>query len=228
MEEPEQVALCLEVKTCRRCQKQKPLTDFYRDSKRPDSLMASCKTCVDEKKNTWKVANQERTVEYHRRSYQRNLEVIKERNQRRRAERLETTKRCNRCLRFKPYVEFSGDKTSPDGRTYACKPCRKEIKAQATPSLHGRRNEALRKYGITHDDYERMLAEQSGCCAVCKSTDPGGKPHFAVDHDHRTGKNRALLCTHCNAALGQVDDSPELLEALAAYLRRHQATLSPV
>ena len=59
-----------------------------------------------------------------------------------------------------------------------------------------------REYGITLEDYDLMLIEQEGKCAVCGSDDPKGKGRFHVDHDHDTGKVRGLLCHYCNIAEG--------------------------
>jgi hypothetical protein len=76
------------------------------------------------------------------------------------------------------------------------------------------------KYGITELDYARMFVEQNGVCAICKETDP--KKALSVDHDHATGKVRALLCTKCNLALGKVNDNIALLEAMIDYLKEHR------
>lgn len=77
----------------------------------------------------------------------------------------------------------------------------------------------LRKYGVTPEAYAEMLAEQAGGCAACSRTNEDGKP-LAVDHDHKTGRVRALLCRKCNLALGFVDDSAEGLAMLIQYLGR--------
>lgn len=77
-------------------------------------------------------------------------------------------------------------------------------------------------YGITGEEYEAMLAAQNGCCAICESSEWSGKdraPH--VDHDHVTGKVRALLCGNCNNGLGNFGDDPARLRAAAEYLERH-------
>jgi hypothetical protein len=63
-----------------------------------------------------------------------------------------------------------------------------------------------------------MLAEQEGSCKVCGMP---GKLH--VDHDHETGAVRGLLCGGCNHALGHAGDNPNVLEALANYLRSMEA-----
>lgn len=78
----------------------------------------------------------------------------------------------------------------------------------------------FRKYGVTVAQYESMLAAQDGHCATCPATTPGSRSmHFQVDHDHRTGVVRGLLCLRCNLAIGQSDDNVSVIEAWAQYLR---------
>ena len=79
-----------------------------------------------------------------------------------------------------------------------------------------------KNYGITLEQHDAMLAEQNNGCAIC-GNGPSGKSSrwFHVDHDHDSGKVRALLCAECNTALGKFRDSPELLDKAAAYLRKH-------
>jgi hypothetical protein len=72
-----------------------------------------------------------------------------------------------------------------------------------------------RNYGLSWEDYDRMLQRQAGRCAICR------KPfseHPHVDHDHATGTVRGLLCRKCNVSVGGFDDSPERLRAAASYL----------
>jgi hypothetical protein len=76
-----------------------------------------------------------------------------------------------------------------------------------------------RKYGITLDDYERMLEAQGGVCFICKKPRPEDRT-LHVDHDHATGEIRGLLCFRCNNALGDFDDDYELLQNAADYLDR--------
>jgi hypothetical protein len=74
------------------------------------------------------------------------------------------------------------------------------------------------KYGLTVEQYERMLTKQNNACAICKG--PNGQRAWNVDHNHRTGRVRGLLCTPCNIALGAVDDNPAILKGMIAYLKR--------
>lgn len=86
------------------------------------------------------------------------------------------------------------------------------------------RRRTLRAYGITEDDYARMLAEQGHCCAVCRTDEPGGRgSNWHIDHDHTTGLVRGLLCTRCNSGLGFFDDNPNLLAEAERYIL-HAAT----
>jgi len=84
----------------------------------------------------------------------------------------------------------------------------------------------LRAFGITLADYDRMHAEQDGKCAICRSPETemkNGKLRWlSVDHDHRTGKVRQLLCGACNRGIGKLRDDPELMRRAADYLRKHQ------
>lgn len=75
-----------------------------------------------------------------------------------------------------------------------------------------------KKYGLTQGDYNRILAEQDGKCAICETTEPGRYDRFRVDHCHETNKVRGLLCDSCNLMLGKAKDDPEILRRAVAYL----------
>jgi len=74
-----------------------------------------------------------------------------------------------------------------------------------------------RKYGVSLDDYEALLAEQGGC-AICGKTEKEEGRRLAVDHSHIDGGIRALLCYNCNRGLGHFQDDPELLRQAMVYL----------
>jgi hypothetical protein len=73
-----------------------------------------------------------------------------------------------------------------------------------------------RKYGLSEDSYQLLLIAQNGVCAICQKHQR--KQRLSIDHDHRTGKVRGLLCTRCNRNLGRWYDSAALLQRAAAYL----------
>jgi hypothetical protein len=80
-----------------------------------------------------------------------------------------------------------------------------------------RRRDLKRTYGITPEVWDAMLDRQGGTCAICE-TPPGRGRAFHVDHDHATGRVRALLCGRCNVALGMAGEDPARLRAMAEYL----------
>lgn len=84
-----------------------------------------------------------------------------------------------------------------------------------------RKHDLKRKFGITHEQYQAMLTEQKGVCAICGKPPRGRR--LAVDHDHKTGAIRALLCGNCNHVLGNGQDDPEILRKAADYLEQHRS-----
>lgn len=80
-----------------------------------------------------------------------------------------------------------------------------------------RRRMILRRYGLTPEQYDAMLAEQDGRCAVCRCT---SSRRLHVDHCHETGRVRGLLCFNCNSALGHAKDDTQRLQALIRYLEQ--------
>ncbi len=80
-----------------------------------------------------------------------------------------------------------------------------------------------KRYGISLEDYARMLDEQDGVCAICKGVNANGTA-LGVDHNHAlpVGQgNRQLLCHLCNKGLGYYKDRPDLIRRAAEYLRKH-------
>ncbi len=78
----------------------------------------------------------------------------------------------------------------------------------------------LREYGLTPEQHATMLRQQGYVCAICKRVNENGKA-LAVDHDHKTGEVRGLLCFRCNMGLGYFQDSPGLLTHAGQYLLTH-------
>ena len=95
---------------------------------------------------------------------------------------------------------------------------KKRILLQATQS-HFRR-----KYGLTIEQRDAMLADQGGKCAICKTLTPKSKKGFVVDHNKNTGRIRAILCAPCNSGIGHLMHDPVVLRAAATYLEVHDVT----
>lgn len=141
----------------------------------------------------------------------------------------EETKVCTKCGQVQPLSEFGRSKHHKNGRNSRCKPCMRKLRMEVHRRHQAERPEEYRlymrnarlrsMYGITHRQYEELLAAQGGGCAICGSTEPGGSgKHFHVDHDHETGEVRGLLCSDCNTGLGKFSDSTERLGRAALYL----------
>lgn len=82
-----------------------------------------------------------------------------------------------------------------------------------------------RDFNIDLPTYQRMFLKQGGTCAICNRAETarrnGKEVWLSVDHCHTTGAIRGLLCKKCNNGLGHFQDIPEIMEAAAAYVRRH-------
>ena len=109
-------------------------------------------------------------------------------------------------------------------------PGRPENKQNSGKSRYERRKHEvlITKYGITLDEYDELLKKQKGVCAIC------GKPEtkivwntvcrLTVDHDHKSGVVRGLLCFRCNTGIGKLYDDPEILRKAANYLDNKRIT----
>jgi hypothetical protein len=142
---------------------------------------------------------------------------------------------CRECLEEKPASSeyFMPGTAFRGGFRHQCRQCmrkrfkqwvkdNREYNNQRTREWHKRnphkkkRYDLREKYGIGLEDYNRLLANQNGGCAIC-ATLPTDK-QLAVDHDHVTGAVRGLLCSACNIGLGHFRDNPQLLRAAIDYL----------
>src|SRR5216110_416922 len=95
-----------------------------------------------------------------------------------------------------------------------------EGRVQLSPlTKRGRR--LLFKYGITENDYDDLYRKQEGRCAVCKRAASSFKHRLSIDHDHKTGEIRGLLCIHCNRYIvgrHRREHGSDLLKAAYEYL----------
>lgn len=129
-------------------------------------------------------------------------------------------KTCTKCVTPKPLDEFHRMTASVDGRHNWCKTGHRacdKVRYEANKDSY-RDADYRRNYGITLADYDAMLARQSGRCSICRTTTPGGRGRFHVDHCHSTSRVRGLLCSNCNTGLGKFRDSVSLLRDAARYL----------
>lgn len=137
------------------------------------------------------------------------------------------TKFCGSCKEVKSVMEFGLRNRAGQTACYqsTCKLCaskrlREWNDNNPIRSAELKRDSTLRKYGLTRTQYDAMMSEQGGGCAVCGSTDTQRNrvEGLLVDHDHESGRVRGLLCHPCNVVLGFVRDDPERLRSLLSYL----------
>ncbi|GAB3807932.1 hypothetical protein GCM10027605_39240 [Micromonospora zhanjiangensis] len=122
---------------------------------------------------------------------------------------------CPDCDQIKAIDEFPRIKKGSGRHTY-CKPCHNLRGKETRQRLYGgsREYHLRRRYGVGEKEFQELLSEQGGVCAICGAADP---QH--LDHDHRTNWVRGILCFNCNGGLGQFRDSETRLAGAITYLR---------
>lgn len=127
------------------------------------------------------------------------------------------TKRCYQCKVDKPLESFYQRKISKDGYRTECKDCNKQLRKNWVTKEQRRDYDRKYNYGLSKEEFDSMLESQNGVCAICSG--PASKRDYHVDHDHKTGKVRGILCHYCNLGLGNFKDSEELLTKAIRYLK---------
>lgn len=140
------------------------------------------------------------------------------------------------CVKCGNNSGFIKDKSQKDGLSKSCNICINKAARESRkrrilglPSKKKSKYDSINtakysvnlklRYGITLEDYNRMLAEQNECCAICSQHRSKFKNRLNVDHCHLTGKIRGLLCTDCNHGIGKLKDSTVLLAKAIEYLK---------
>ena len=157
-------------------------------------------------------------------------------------------KTCIKCHKEKDVTEYHKSNHNKDGLVNICKSCRSIERKLVwkTDASHREKQTKLHyqwkknnsekhdayirnyilttKYGITTEQYNDMFSKQGKVCAICGSANSGygNTKCMPVDHDHKTGKVRAIICRPCNVTLGEVKDNPDLLRRLADYLEKYK------
>lgn len=106
------------------------------------------------------------------------------------------------------------------GKTKAVK---RAVKRKDDPAKHSRKDfiaDLKKNYGLTLEQFQALYDSQDGCCAVCGIHESNFKRGLHVDHCHKSGQVRGILCTRCNPGLGYFEDSVEKLEMAITYLKK--------
>jgi hypothetical protein len=119
----------------------------------------------------------------------------------------DSDRKCYKCGHWKLLNQFPLNKKSKSGRHSYCYVCFKEYRRQW-----------VRKhfYGLSEEDFNKAFEESNGACGMC-----GRHEDLVIDHCHRTGKFRGLICRLCNGILGRFKDNTDLLQRAIEYLNKH-------
>jgi len=145
-------------------------------------------------------------------------------------------KSCRVCNIEKPRTDFVRNKAFSSGFDTICLICSREKVKQWRKNNPEKRKLQLKResgkdynhnkhlkatYGISRDVYLEMFNKQNGCCAICNKHQINFKRRLHVDHNHITGKIRALLCNLCNSMIGTSQEDPEILTNAIKYLEKY-------
>jgi hypothetical protein len=184
----------MKTKVCVHCHKRKSVSHFSKATRYnyDDGLTLWCKECFKD----YRKKNKDKIKIHSRKYYLANLDEFKRKR-----------KIYNKSHR-KERIKYLREKKLKDPTYF-------------------RNGQLKTMFGITYLDYQEMLESQNGVCAIC------GKSEFAkdkrsnkirqlaVDHNHATGKVRALLCHNCNTALGRWKDNVKIMKKAIKYLEKH-------
>jgi hypothetical protein len=141
-------------------------------------------------------------------------------------------KACILCNINKPLSEFHKNRNK-DGRFNVCKKCayirnnhiRKDPTHKERFKAYRRSNALVNRYGITLEQYFSISNKQNGKCLICNTIPDPNAEHkqrsLNVDHCHKTGKIRGLLCHLCNRGIGLFKERIDLIEKALHYLKSH-------
>lgn len=192
---------------CPGCQQMLSREHYSKDIHTTDKLARYCKFC-----------SRSRAHKLRARRMQRRPEDIKR----------PETKRCNACNVIKPSQEFWIDRTEQDGLSTKCSDCKnvmcrqwywKKGRAARLPKARAAR------YGKTNEEIQEMLKNQDYACQICRKPISESRSYY-IDHDHVSGKVRALLCPQCNTRLGMFKESVKLLNSAIEYISTHSVSVT--
>lgn len=155
-------------------------------------------------------------------------------------------KKCSRCGIDKDFIEFYKAKTNKNGSVCyqsRCKKCMNDVSLNRIKSMSDKersehyKNNRIRlgkdyfktyrlksNYGISLQEFNLMYEKQNKKCYICEKKIEGRD--VKVDHDHKTGKVRKLLCHNCNTSLGLLNDDEKLFHKCEMYLKEHNDFIS--
>lgn len=136
----------------------------------------------------------------------------------------EKTKICKRCGVSTPISQFRKDPRLLHGRRNICHQCRRDADNnryganKAAGRLKQKKVNLKHTYGISLEQFYSMCEAQEHRCKTCNAHQSELSQSLCVDHDHKTGKIRGLLCKPCNSALGFTKENKATLVNLINYI----------
>jgi len=138
---------------------------------------------------------------------------------------------CSHCKEFLNWDSFNRNKKGRNGRKSICRACTQ--KAFNKLLSHRRKNEpevlrdmyrkkVLKTYNLTPESFELLKEKQNGVCGVCEKETEG---NLYVDHCHKTGEVRGLLCNTCNSGIGKLGDKSNSLYKAYVYLFKFEESI---
>lgn len=126
-------------------------------------------------------------------------------------------KTCTKCKVSKNESGFSWRADYPGKLRSHCRDC-ENIRARGRKNIPvvSKTLNLKKRFGLTLEQWDEMNLLQGGMCAICD-----GESELCVDHNHRTGQIRGLLCKSCNLSLGLIKDSIVVAQAVVEYLKKH-------
>lgn len=205
---------------CSICKATKPISDYTKDSRGPFQKSRRCRACERASASAWRAENKAVIAAKHVRAVA--AHNAEEKKLKREAE-MPIGRVCGMCKVLKPHGAFNRSSADRYGTCSICAECNR-VKALAWGKKNASKRRAtakyqhlFQKYGLTRETFEMLLASQGSKCAICRDQ---LNLHYRthVDHSHRTGKIRGILCGKCNSGLGMFKDDADILAAALTYL----------
>lgn len=185
------------MKICSKCGINKNETEYYRDCKTKDGYSYHCKNCRKPISDRYYSTHKQDRVEYAKKYREENMPKILEYRKSTKNIKSQKNKEWYQTVKEEKKKFYHENKEHKKNITYKS------------------------KYGITLEEYNKLLTSQNNACAICKSSGDECGRALAIDHDHLTGKIRGLLCSKCNISLGNINDNIEILETMIQYLKNN-------
>lgn len=234
--------LSIATKSCKKCGDTKPLSDYKKNKNCKAGIINYCSNCYNASQRKWNANNPDKLKEARERWKNKDPDRYKEFSKRRNGalkkkrqenfiQRItENGRLCSTCKNRLPIDNFTKSKNISDGYSGDCKSCKNAksknwrsknpLKRSEYQKKHSRRSYLRNAYGLSIDEYNLLLEIQCNRCAICQNNFSEVSKYPHVDHCHKTGKVRGILCHGCNNGIGHFKDNIKSLFSAIKYLKR--------